>query len=101
MQNDFLSIQTYGQENNLLTGFSRFYDTAIEFLLIALLIFSPLVFGTVQVWSISVMHLATIIMLALWFLKMNAQGRIWGQTLAAERRLSFSIGENARKSLKW
>lgn len=75
MQNDFLSIQTYGQENNLLTGFSRFYDTAIEFLLIALLIFSPLVFGTVQVWSISVMHLATIIMLALWFLKMNAQGR--------------------------
>lgn len=75
MQNDLLSIQTYGQENNLLPGFSRFYDRAIEFLLIALLIFSPLVFGTVRVWSISVMHLTTIIMLALWFLKMNAQGR--------------------------
>ena len=75
MQNGLLSIQRYGQENNLLVGFSRFYDTAIELILIGLLVFSPLVFGTVQVWSISVMHLATIIMLALWFLKMNAQGR--------------------------
>ncbi len=75
MQNDLLSIQTYSQENNLLPGFSRFCDRALEFLLIGLLVFSPLVFGTVQVWSISIMHLATIIMLALWFLKMNAQGR--------------------------
>jgi len=75
MQNDLLSIQRYGQENNLLVGFSRFYDTAIEFVLIGLLVFTPLVFGTVQVWSISVMHLATTIMLTLWFLKMNAQGR--------------------------
>ena len=75
MQNDLLSIQRYGQENNLLVGFSRFYDTAIELILIGLLVFTPLVFGTVQVWSISVMHLATLFMLALWFLKMNAQGR--------------------------
>jgi len=75
MQNDLLSIQRYGQENNLLPAFSRFCDRALEFLLIGLLIFTPLAFGTVQVWSISVMHLATIIMLALWFLKMNAQGR--------------------------
>lgn len=75
MQNDLLSIKKYDQENNLLVGFSRFCDRALEFLLIGLLVFSPLVFGTVQVWSISVMHLATIIMLALWFLKMNAQGR--------------------------
>ena len=56
-------------------GFSRFYDTAIELTLIGLLVFTPLVFGTVQVWSISVMHFATLFMLALWFLKMNAQGR--------------------------
>ena len=75
MQNDFLSIETPGQENNVLTGFSRFCDRAIEFVLIALLIFTPLVFGAVQVWSISVMHLATLLMLALWFLKMNVQGR--------------------------
>jgi len=75
MQNDILSIETPGQENNVLTGFSRFCDRAIELLLIGLLVFTPLAFGTVQVWSISVMHLATIIMLALWFLKMNAQGR--------------------------
>ena len=75
MQNDLLSTQRDGQENNLLVGFSRFYDTAIELILIGLLVFTPLVFGTVQVWSISVMHLATLFMLALWFLKMNAQGR--------------------------
>ncbi len=75
MQNDLLSIERYGQENNLLPGFSRFCTAAIEFLLIGLLVFSPLAFGTVQVWSISIMHLATIIMLALWFLKMNAQSR--------------------------
>ena len=75
MQNDLLSVQTYGQENNLLPVFSRFCDRALEFLLIGLLVFTPLAFGTVQVWSISVMHLVTIIMLALWFLKMNAQGR--------------------------
>ena len=75
MQNGLLSIQRYGQEDNSLAGFSRFCDRAIELVLVALLIFTPLAFGTVQVWSISVMHLATIIMLALWFLKMNAQGR--------------------------
>ncbi len=73
MQNDLLSMQTYGQENNLLVGFSRFYDTAIELILIGLLVFTPLALGTVQVWSISVMHLATLLMLALWFLKMNTE----------------------------
>ncbi len=59
----------------MLAGFSRFCDSTIELVLIGLLVFTPLAFGTVQVWSISLMHLATVFMLALWFFKMNAQGR--------------------------
>ncbi len=75
MQNDFLSIETPGQENNVLTGFSRFCDRAIDFLLIGLLVFTPLAFGTVQVWSITVVHLITLAMLAAWLIKMTALGK--------------------------
>ena len=75
MQNEPLSTQRHEGENDVLSGFPRFCDSTIELTLIGLLVFTPLAFGTVQVWSISLMHLATVFMLALWFLKMNAQGR--------------------------
>jgi len=76
MQNDILSIETPGQENNLLAGFSRFCDRAIELVLIGLLVFAPLAFGTVQVWSMTVVHLMTLVMLAAWLIKVTALGKL-------------------------
>ena len=40
----------------------------------SLIIFTPLAFGTVQVWSITVVHLITLVMLAAWLIKMNTLG---------------------------
>jgi len=74
MQNKLLSTQRLRGGGRGLAGFPRFCDSTIELTLIGLLVFTPLAFGTVQVWSISLMHLATVFMLALWLLKMNAQG---------------------------
>jgi len=74
MQNKLLSTQRPRGGGHGSAGFPRFCDSTIELILIGLLVFTPLAFGTVQVWSISLMHLATVFMLALWLLKMNAQG---------------------------
>ena len=75
MQNKLLSTERLRGGGHGSAGFPRFCDNTIELVLLGLLVFTPLAFGTVQVWSISLMHLATVFMLALWLLKMNAQGR--------------------------
>jgi len=56
-------------------GFSRLCDLAIEWGLIAILIFSPVAYGMVEVWSISVVHFITLIMVTLWLLRMNLEGK--------------------------
>ncbi|MFQ5835630.1 MAG: O-antigen ligase family protein [bacterium] len=43
--------------------------------LVSLIIFTPLAFGTVQVWSITVVHLITLAMLAAWLIKMTTLGK--------------------------
>ena len=40
----------------------------------SLIIFAPLAFGTVQVWSITTVHLITLFMLTFWLIKMTALG---------------------------
>ena len=52
----------------------RFCNGVIEMGLMSLIIFTPLAFGTVQVWSITVVHLITLAMLAAWLIKMNSLG---------------------------
>ncbi len=52
----------------------RFCNGVIEVGLMSLIIFTPLAFGTVQVWSITVVHLVTLAMLAAWLIKMNSLG---------------------------
>ena len=53
----------------------RFCNGAIEMGLVSLIIFTPLAFGTVQVWSITVVHLISLAMLAAWLIKMTASGK--------------------------
>jgi len=53
----------------------RFCNGVIELGLVSLIIFTPLAFGTVQVWSITVVHLITLAMLAAWLIKMNTLGK--------------------------
>lgn len=40
----------------------------------SLIVFTPLAFGTVQVWSITTVHLITLFMLTFWLIKMTALG---------------------------
>ena len=53
----------------------RFCNGVIELGLVSLIIFTPLAFGTVQVWSITIVHLITLAMLAAWLIKMTALGK--------------------------
>ncbi len=53
----------------------RFCNGVIELGLVSLIIFTPLAFSTVQVWSITVVHLITLAMLATWLIKMNSLGK--------------------------
>ena len=53
----------------------RFCNGIIEIGLVSLIIFTPLAFGTVQVWSITVVHLITLAMLAAWLIKMTTLGK--------------------------
>ncbi len=53
----------------------RFCNGIIEMGLVSLIIFTPLAFGTVQVWSITVVHLITLAVLAAWLIKMNTLGK--------------------------
>ena len=41
----------------------------------SLIVFTPLAFGTVQVWSITTVHLITLFMLTFWLIKMTALGK--------------------------
>ncbi len=52
----------------------RFCNRTIEIGLMSLIVFTPLAFGTVQVWSITTMHLITLFMLVFWLIKMTALG---------------------------
>lgn len=54
--------------------FIRFCNRIIEIGLMSLIIFTPLAFGTVQVWSITTVHLITLFMLVFWLIKMTALG---------------------------
>lgn len=56
-------------------AFSRLCDLTVQWGLIAILIFSPIAYGTVEVWSISVVHFITLIMFTLWLLRMNLEGK--------------------------
>jgi len=55
--------------------FIRFCNRIIEIGLMALIIFTPLAFGTVQVWSITTVYLITLAIVAIWLVKMIAPGR--------------------------
>ena len=55
---------------------AKFYDRAIEFCLISLIIFTPLAFGSVEIWSITIMELIVVFISTLWMLKMVHQGEI-------------------------
>ena len=52
----------------------RICDYTIEVGLISILIFTPLAKGTIELWSISIVHVITLIMLIAWLLKMNSMG---------------------------
>ncbi len=54
--------------------FIRFCNRIIEIGLMSLIVFTPLAFGTVQVWSITTVHLITLFMLTFWLIKMTALG---------------------------
>ncbi len=54
----------------------KLYNTIIQSGLIFLLIFTPLAFGTVQGWSITIMEIVTLLMATAWFLKMIHQGEL-------------------------
>ena len=56
--------------------YPKLCDLTIEWGLIAILIFTPLAWGTVEVWSISVVHFITLIMFTSWLFRMNLEGRI-------------------------
>jgi len=49
-------------------------DYMIESGLIAILIFTPLAKGATELWSISIVHFITLIMLVAWLLKMRSTG---------------------------
>lgn len=70
----------------------RFCNGVIELGLVSLIIFTPLAFGTVQVWSITVVHLITLAMLATWLIKMNSLGKFKLMKVTVQNlvgRLSF------------
>lgn len=52
----------------------RVYDSIIETGLIAILIFTPLAKGAIELWSISIVYFITLIMLVFWLLKMRSTG---------------------------
>ena len=52
------------------------YETIIEFLLISLIVFTPLAFGSVQLWSWTIIELAAIFLIFIWMLKMLKQGAL-------------------------
>lgn len=52
----------------------RFCNRIIEIGLMSLIVFTPLAFGTVQVWSITTVHLITLFMLTFWLIKMTVLG---------------------------
>lgn len=54
--------------------FIRFCNRIIEIGLMSLIVFTPLAFGTVQVWSITTVHLITLFMLTFWLIKMTVLG---------------------------
>ena len=73
-------------------GFLKLCDLIIESGLIAILIFSPIAYGAVEVWSISVIHFITLIMFTFWLLKINFEGKFrFAQTPLDYPILAFFI----------
>ncbi|MCJ7771506.1 MAG: hypothetical protein MUP22_00055, partial [Desulfobacterales bacterium] len=54
---------------------ASFYDRLIEFLLIFLIVFTPLAYGSVEPGSIAIFEITAAIMALLWFFKMIANGK--------------------------
>ena len=54
--------------------YPRISAIVVECLLIALLVFTPLAFATVQTWAISVMEFACLAMVAVWLVGVAAEG---------------------------
>ena len=53
---------------------NRFYDKAIEFCIIFLILFTPFAYGAVQPWAIAVFEVTAALMAIFWFLKMLRKG---------------------------
>lgn len=69
-----MGAKTIFLKNNL--NSPTFYGAIIEKGVTFILLFTPLAIGTVQQWSISIMEIASFIILCAWLLKMAAEGRI-------------------------
>ena len=54
----------------------RFFDSFIEWGIICLIIFTPVAFSTVEIWSETVMELIVFLLALVWFLKIYIQGKI-------------------------
>ena len=54
----------------------KLQDGMVEILVIFLLIFTPLAYGAVQVWSITVLHAVSVAIFAAWTLPMIRKGRL-------------------------
>lgn len=57
-------------------NYHRLFDLTIEWGLLSILIFTPLAWGTVEVWSISVVHFITLIMFTSWLFRMDLEGKV-------------------------
>ncbi len=66
---------------NLWMDEPRITNRIIEVSLVALLVFTPLARGTVQVWAVSIAHFITLVMLTAYLLRITFSGRLrWVRT---------------------